>query len=34
LFEVTEAYAQEGDDWKMVCLSFTKLLTPEDHPPA
>jgi hypothetical protein len=23
---VTEAYAQEVDDWKMVALAFTKLL--------
>lgn len=34
LFEVTEAYAQDGDDWTMVALAFTKQLTPEDQPPA
>ncbi len=28
LFEVTEVYAHKGDDWTMVALSFTKLLTP------
>ncbi len=31
LFEVTEAYAHDGDRWKLVALSFTKLLTPEDQ---
>jgi hypothetical protein len=34
LFEVIEAYAQEADGWKMVALTFTKLLTPDDQPPA
>ena len=34
LFEVTEAYAKDGDDWTMVALAFTKQLTPEDQPPA
>lgn len=32
LFEVTEAYAQVAEDWKMLGLSFTKLLVPEDRP--
>lgn len=34
LFEVTEGYAHDNGAWKMVCLSFTKQLTPEDRPPA
>lgn len=28
-FMVTEVYVQEGDDWKLASLSFTKLLTPQ-----
>lgn len=28
-FEVTEVYVREGDAWKLVSLSFTRLLTPE-----
>ena len=32
LFEVTEAYAQVEGAWKMLALSFTKLLVPEDRP--
>jgi hypothetical protein len=27
-FEVTEVYVKEGNNWKLGCLSFTKLLTP------
>ena len=30
-FMVTEVYVQQGDDWKLASLSFTKLLTPEQH---
>ena len=28
-FMVTEVYVQQDDSWKLVSLSFTKLLTPE-----
>jgi 4-carboxymuconolactone decarboxylase len=28
-FEVTEVYVQQAGDWKLVSLSFTKLLVPE-----
>ncbi len=28
-FEVTEVYVQQTGDWKLVSLSFTKLLVPE-----
>lgn len=30
-FMVTEVYVQHGGGWKLVSLSFTKLLTPEQH---
>jgi hypothetical protein len=30
-FMVTEVYVQQEDDWKLGSLSFTKLLTPEQH---
>jgi hypothetical protein len=30
-FMVTEAYAQQEGSWKLASLSFTKLLTPEQH---
>ena len=30
-FEVTEVYVQQAGDWKLASLSFTKLLTPEQH---
>jgi len=33
-FEVTEVYVREGGSWKLGSLSFTKLLTPSDTPPA
>lgn len=33
-FEVTEVYVKEGSSWKLGSLSFTKLLTPSDTPPA
>jgi len=28
-FEVTEVYVQQAGNWKMVSLSFTKLMVPE-----
>jgi hypothetical protein len=34
LFLVTEAYVIEDDAWKLTALAFTKLLTPDDRPPA
>ena len=30
-FMVTEVYVQQDDSWKLASLSFTKLLTPEQH---
>ena len=30
-FMVTEVYVQQDGNWKLVSLSFTKLLTPERH---
>jgi hypothetical protein len=30
-FVVTEVYVQQEDSWKLVSLSFTRLLTPEQH---
>jgi hypothetical protein len=30
-FMVTEVYVQQGGGWKLASLSFTKLLTPEQH---
>ena len=30
-FMVTEVYVQQEDGWKLASLSFTKLLTPEQH---
>ncbi len=30
-FMVTEVYVQQDGSWKLVSLSFTKLLTPESH---
>ena len=30
-FMVTEVYVQQDGSWKLVSLSFTKLLTPEQH---
>ena len=30
-FMVTEVYVQQEGDWKLASLSFTKLLTPEQH---
>jgi len=30
-FMVTEVYAQQEGSWKLASLSFTKLLTPEQH---
>ena len=30
-FMVTEVYIQQDDNWKLVSLSFTRLLTPEQH---
>jgi hypothetical protein len=33
-FEVTEVYVRESGSWKLGSLSFTKLLTPSDTPPA
>jgi hypothetical protein len=30
-FIVTEVYVQQDDSWKLVSLSFTRLLTPEQH---
>lgn len=31
-FMVTEVYVQEDGSWKLASLSFTKLLTNEQHP--
>ena len=31
LFTVTEVYVQQEDSWKLASMSFTKLLTPEQH---
>ena len=31
-FMVTEVYVQQRDGWKLASLSFTRLLTPEQHP--
>ena len=30
-FMVTEVYVQQEGNWKLASLSFTKLLTPEQH---
>jgi hypothetical protein len=30
-FMVTEVYVQQENGWKLASLSFTKLLTPEQH---
>jgi hypothetical protein len=30
-FMVTEVYVQQKDGWKLASLSFTRLLTPEQH---
>jgi hypothetical protein len=30
-FMVTEVYVQQDGSWQLVSLSFTKLLTPEQH---
>jgi hypothetical protein len=30
-FIVTEVYVQQEGDWKLASLSFTRLLTPEQH---
>jgi hypothetical protein len=30
-FMVTEVYVQQESDWKLASLSFTRLLTPEQH---
>jgi hypothetical protein len=30
-FIVTEVYVQQGGSWKLASLSFTRLLTPEQH---
>ena len=30
-FMVTEAYVQQDGSWKLASLSFTRLLTPEQH---
>jgi hypothetical protein len=30
-FMVTEVYVQQTDSWKLASLSFTRLLTPEQH---
>ena len=30
-FMVTEVYVQQESSWKLASLSFTKLLTPEQH---
>jgi len=30
-FVVTEVYVQQDDGWKLASLSFTRLLTPEQH---
>lgn len=31
-FMVTEVYVRENSNWKLVSLSFTRLLTPEQRP--
>jgi hypothetical protein len=31
LFVVTEVYVQQDGSWKLASLSFTRLLTPEQH---
>ena len=31
-FMVTEVYVKQDDGWKLASLSFTRLLTPEQHP--
>lgn len=31
-FMVTEVYVQQESNWKLASLSFTRLLTPEQHP--
>ncbi len=30
-FVVTEVYVQQDDSWKLASLSFTRLITPEQH---
>ena len=30
-FMVTEVYVQQEDSWRLASLSFTRLLTPEQH---
>jgi len=30
-FVVTEVYVQQEDSWKLASLSFTRLLTPQQH---
>jgi len=30
-FVVTEVYVEQEDNWKLASLSFTRLLTPEQH---
>jgi hypothetical protein len=30
-FMVTEVYVQQDDSWKLASLSFTRLLSPEQH---
>ena len=30
-FEVTEVYVRQDGSWKLASISFTKLLTPEEH---
>ena len=30
-FEVTEVYVKQSGDWKLVSLSFTKLMNSEDN---
>jgi hypothetical protein len=30
-FVVTEVYVQQEDSWKLASLSFTRLVTPEQH---
>ncbi len=30
-FVVTEVYVQQNDTWTLAALSFTRLLTPEQH---
>ncbi len=30
-FMVTEVYVQQDGTWKLASLSFTRLLTPEQH---